>query len=104
MSTFVNICHSKNSLRTIFVHSYIFLRYNYLVMIIGFDGSRAFRKDRTGTEEYSYQLLKHLSKIDSKNQYLIYTNPFIDKSIGQLMKFPENFKKVEIPWPRFWTQ
>lgn len=42
-------------------------------MIIGFDASRAFQKDRTGTENYSYQLLKALTKIDKKNKYIIYT-------------------------------
>lgn len=41
-------------------------------MTIGFDASRAFVKEPTGTENYSYQLLKHLSYIDTKNDYLIY--------------------------------
>ncbi|MDO8576735.1 MAG: glycosyltransferase family 1 protein [Candidatus Daviesbacteria bacterium] len=41
-------------------------------MVIGFDGSRAFQKDRTGTENYSYQLLKALAKIDKKNKYIVY--------------------------------
>jgi len=44
-------------------------------MIIGFDASRAFVKDRTGTENYSYQLLKALALIDTKNDYLIYLRP-----------------------------
>ncbi len=44
-------------------------------MIIGFDGSRAFVAERTGTENYSYQLLRHLAQIDKKNQYLVYLRP-----------------------------
>lgn len=54
-------------------------------MQIGFDGSRAFGKNKTGTENYSYQLLKALTKIDQKNKYIIY-----DK------------KTIPLPW--LWTQ
>ncbi len=43
-----------------------------MTKIIGFDGSRAFVKGRTGTENYSYQLLKALAKIDRKNSYVVY--------------------------------
>jgi glycosyltransferase involved in cell wall biosynthesis len=44
-------------------------------MTIGFDGSRAFIEGRTGTENYSFQLLKALAKIDTENRYLIYLRP-----------------------------
>src|SRR3989304_9456219 len=54
-------------------------------MTIGFDGSRAFVKNRSGTENYSYQLLKTILKIDKKNKYINYT-------------------KDNLKWPRFWTQ
>ncbi len=73
-------------------------------MIIGFDASRAFIKERTGTENYSYQLLLALSKIDRINQYIIYLRPFISDAAVPLMKFPKNFKLVRIPWLRLWTQ
>lgn len=69
-------------------------------MIIGIDGSRAFVKIRTGTENYSYQLLKALSKIDRKNQYIVYVRPGIDIETG----WPKNFLFKEISWKRFWTQ
>lgn len=72
-------------------------------MIIGFDASRAFIKDRTGTENYSYQLLLALSKIDRKNSYLVY-GPFISDAIASTMKFAGNFKFTYISWPKFWTQ
>ncbi len=68
-------------------------------MVIGIDGSRAFASRRTGTENYSFQLLKALSKIDSKNKYIV----FIRKGVT-LEEFPDNFKFVTINWPRFWTQ
>lgn len=41
-------------------------------MNIGFDASRAFIKNRTGTENYSFQILSHLSTIDHTNNYYVY--------------------------------
>ncbi len=72
-------------------------------MTIGFDASRAFVKHRTGTENYSYQLLRALSEIDKTNSYLIYLRP---GQIGKTKKenWPDNFKFSEINLPRFWTQ
>ncbi|MBI2600957.1 glycosyltransferase family 4 protein [Candidatus Daviesbacteria bacterium] len=79
-------------------------------MIIGFDGSRAFSNQRTGTENYSYQLLKHLAKIDTKNHYLIYLRPASTKDLGQsnyLEKekgWPQNFQFKVLEYFRLWTQ
>ncbi len=81
-------------------------------MVIGFDGSRAFANWRTGTENYSYQLLKALARLDSAkrakidrvNNYIVYTKPFISDVITERMKLPKNFKIVEIKWLRLWTQ
>lgn len=70
-------------------------------MIIGFDGSRAFVKDRTGTENYSYQLLKNLSIIDTENSYLVYVRS--DSKIA-LSEWPKNFTFVNINFKRLWTQ
>lgn len=70
-------------------------------MIIGFDSSRAFIPHRSGTENYSYQILKHLSLIDRKNRYIVYLRPNAD--IGK-DKWPENFIFKTIGWPRLWTQ
>ncbi|MEK7616513.1 MAG: glycosyltransferase family 1 protein [Patescibacteria group bacterium] len=73
-------------------------------MVIGFDASRVFVGKRTGTENYSYQLLKSLSKIDKKNSYKVYIR-FINDPIGELMKIlPKNSEIVEIKWNRLWTQ
>ncbi|MDP3973373.1 MAG: glycosyltransferase family 1 protein [Candidatus Daviesbacteria bacterium] len=68
-------------------------------MKVGFDGSRAFVEKRTGTENYSFQLLNALSKIDKKNQYIVYvrntsTTPYLSS----------NFLFKEIRWPMLWTQ
>lgn len=69
-------------------------------MTIGFDASRAFIENRTGTENYSFQLLKSLSRIDQKNTYLIYLRP--GQNPGK--DWPENFKFKVINFPRLWTQ
>ena len=70
-------------------------------MKIGIDASRAFTKERTGTEEYSYQLIKNLAMVDFKNhQFFLYTrkNPIIDFDL------PDNFQLKVIPLNKFWTQ
>ena len=94
-------------------------------MVIGFDGSRAFIENRTGTENYSYQLLKHLAKIDKKNSYIVYVRPktvilnlsktdegslarladaLAKRANARTFKWPGNFKFITISWPRLWTQ
>ena len=71
-------------------------------MIIGIDASRANKSIRTGVEWYSYHLIEEFKKIDSKNQYFLYTN---EPLTGDLAKCPENFKEVVLKWwlPRLWT-
>lgn len=71
-----------------------------MTKIIGFDGSRAFTEKRTGTETYSYQLLKALAKIDQKNHYKVYIKPGVKVEDG----WPGNFSFTVINWPRLWTQ
>ncbi len=69
-------------------------------MIIGFDGSRAFASIRTGTENYSYQLLSSLAKIDQTNTYYVY----LRSQIPNPNKWPKNFQFKVVKWPRLWTQ
>ncbi len=69
-------------------------------MIIGFDGSRAFTDKKTGTENYSFQLLKALSKIDSHNNYIIYTRSGVN--IGK--NWPNNFQFSIVNFQFLWTQ
>lgn len=70
------------------------------VMRIGIDASRAFIKNRTGIEEYSYQVIKHLVNEVENNQVVLYLRA------GQEIDFalPKNWKTKTIKWPRFWTQ
>jgi len=74
---------------------------NYLKMNIGIDASRAFVVKRTGTEEYSYQLIKNLTKVDLfSHQIFLYVmrNSAIDFDL------PKNFAVKEIQYNKFWTQ
>jgi len=70
------------------------------IMVIGIDASRAFIKQRTGTENYSYQLIKALTKIDRQNRYFLYTKP--DSKVD--FPLPPNFQLKSISFPRLWTQ
>lgn len=75
---------------------------------VGFDGSRAFIKNRTGTENYSYQVLKNLAKIDQKNQYIVYLRPGSDissfqNSVRSYTKM-KNFQFKVLNFSRLWTQ
>lgn len=79
-------------------------------MIIGFDASRAFVSEPTGTENYSLELLKSLLKIDRKNFYRIYVNPFNMSSRKEIPRQARNdrgkrnYEFKPIWWPRLWTQ
>jgi len=70
-------------------------------MIIGIDASRAVKKERTGTENYSRNLIFELAKIDAKNQYILYVGPDYD---GTFDNFPKNFSIKIIPNKKYWTQ
>ncbi len=81
---------------------------------IGIDGSRAFLENRTGIEEYSYQVIKNLAEILNDQQVVLYirkpvANLGTKSPIGDLVpkfdfKLPENWKIKVIKWPFFWTQ
>lgn len=66
-------------------------------MVIGINASAAFKTPRTGVEEYTYQLLKHLSKLDvGKHQVILYVNK------GDLANCRFKIKKLTFPF--MWTQ
>lgn len=70
-------------------------------MLIGIDASRAFISQKTGTENYSYNLICALARIDDKNRWRLYVKNHKDSNFARL---PNNFQFVPIPLPRFWTQ
>ena len=99
-------------------------------MLIGIDASRANRNHKSGTEWYSYYLIRWLTKLDKKNQYVLYSDkplvgglvdlrskqhftylekeeaPEYDKKGYQILKSPHNNIKGKIlnwPFNSFWT-
>lgn len=74
-------------------------------MIIGVNASAAVKKNRTGVEEYVYQLIRHLAALPESKEHRFFL--YIPGS-GQDLDFslPENFiiKKLWWPLPFFWTQ
>ncbi len=71
-------------------------------MVIGFDGSEALTGKRTGVENYSYQVILNLAKIDRKNHYIVYLDPRVNKVDES--KWPENFQFKVLKYPLMWTQ
>ncbi len=72
-------------------------------MTIGIDGSRAFTQSKTGTENYSYQLLKNIASIDTQNHYLIYIQKYQIPNT-KYKEWPGNFEFKVIDLPKLWTQ
>src|SRR3989344_7142103 len=93
-------------------------------MLIGFDASRAFVSEHTGTENYSLNLLRALAKIDRKNKYRVYVRGtfygygnearYVKRNTSNesgivtdkhyTKNWPSNFEFVKIGPHRFWTQ
>lgn len=68
--------------------------------LIGIDASRAVRSNRTGTENYSWYLIKKLAEIDQKNRYLLYAPHTPKEEFGT---FP-NVEWRILPAKRLWSQ
>src|SRR3990167_7120298 len=66
-------------------------------MLIGFDASRAFVPEVTGTENYSLNLLKALAKADRKSRYRVYLRGQSGKSKSGVWSITKNKPGVEIP-------
>ena len=69
-------------------------------MKIGIDASRAFLKQRTGIEEYSYQIIKNLRDKLNDHQVVLYVRK--DQQID--FEIPKNWKIKIINCIRLWTQ
>lgn len=79
-------------------------------MVIGIDCSRAFVSERTGTENYSYFLLRELLQVPSEHRLRLYLRPsgrdpeeFI-RQVKEQLPDTHNFDLVEIRQNRLWTQ
>jgi len=69
-------------------------------MKIGIDGSRAFIKNRTGIEEYSYQVIKHLVNELSEHEIILYVRK--NQKIDFIL--PKTWKIKTIYFYYLWTQ
>ena len=69
-------------------------------MKIGIDASRAFLKRRTGIEEYSYQVIKHLRSELSHEEVILYMRP--EQSPDFVL--PKTWRIRRLWAPRLWTQ
>lgn len=69
-------------------------------MKIGIDASKISIAEKTGTENYSHNLLRELLKIDKNNEYLLY----LREEAPDFAKEKENVTCKKISLPRLWTQ
>ncbi|MDP4001217.1 MAG: glycosyltransferase family 1 protein [bacterium] len=70
-------------------------------MTIGLEAERANLPNPTGVEMYAAELIKHLARIDQKNNYVLY---FRTKPQAWFYRLPLNFTCKVMPFPKFWTQ
>lgn len=72
-------------------------------MVIGIDASRAFGSQRTGTENYSYAMIRELLALPEarKHEWILYTK---FKAQTSNIKSNTKFKIQEIPLKYLWTQ
>ena len=75
-------------------------------MRIGIDASRAFLKRRTGIEEYSYQVIRHLrDTLPSDAQVVLYVRKKWRVGVPEIdFALPKNWVVRGLWAPRFWTQ
>jgi len=69
-------------------------------MLIGIDASRAATRERTGTGNYSLQLIRHLLALESGHRYRLYFNrpPTVE-----LFPMRADLELRVMPFPRLWT-
>lgn len=70
-------------------------------MLIGVHAKSVFKYERTGVEEYAYQLIKHIAMLDEakKHTFLLYTPQFLKSGLF----LPNNFAVKKMYSPFFWT-
>ncbi len=71
-------------------------------MIIGIDSSKAAKKQRTGVENFVYQLILNLAKIDRTNIYFLYTNTPLPQELKKRANFIEKLIEKKRFWNRFY--
>jgi len=74
-------------------------------MTIGIDASRANRRYKTGTEWYSFYVIKNLADLDHDNRYVLYTSDDPASELKAVVLDHPNFSIKVLRWPFhfFWT-
>jgi glycosyltransferase involved in cell wall biosynthesis len=73
-------------------------------MLIGIDASRALRAQRTGTEHYAWQLIRHLLALDSGHSFRLYCHQPPPAGLFDLPGRPSSRPELcVISCPRLWT-
>ena len=70
-------------------------------MIIGIDANKATIKNRTGVENFVYQLVLNLLKIDRKNHYALFTGTELPKEISDHNNLVTHQSVGKRPWISF---
>jgi glycosyltransferase involved in cell wall biosynthesis len=73
-------------------------------MTVGIDASRAFVKTKTGIEEYSYRVIKHLRDCLGAQPVILYLDPRVNEKKYIDFELPKNWKVKFLRAPKFWTQ
>jgi len=74
-------------------------------MLIGIDASRVNITHRTGTENYAYNVIYHLARLESQHTFRLYFRNQPDTEFwNELTNGNSNWQYKVIPWPRLWTQ
>ncbi|MCX6817083.1 MAG: glycosyltransferase family 1 protein [Candidatus Beckwithbacteria bacterium] len=73
-------------------------------MLIGIDASRAFGKDKTGTENYSKEIIEAILKLPEakKHEFILYVRNPIRSDLAGLQG--RTLQVKEINWKMLWTQ
>ncbi len=69
-------------------------------MKIGIDASKISISQKTGTENYAYNLIRELLRLDHRNDYILY----LREDPPDFVKDHPNVSTKKIPLPRLWTQ
>jgi len=90
----------------------IFVCSLFIVMTIGYDASRAFVTQKTGTETYSFQLLKALLELNSPHTFWVYVRGSAGEENSRAFRDLQSLalgnrqrvRFIPISWPYLWTQ
>jgi len=72
-------------------------------MLIGIDASRAVKKEKTGTEYYSQEIIHHILNLSPDDKFILYA-PYLPDENNLLSKLPKNAEWKIMPFPRLWSQ